>query len=189
MLLAGVDVSGRPDTGNYKFMSVVIGTDEKIESITKNLGMKNTHMHNISDQGVRDSIISRVNFDGKQCVAFCYRIELDKIIKRINATRAKNVRKRKIFTTCYYIMWALVQDHVKSFLRKHRCDAHDVVFQCDGDSEAFLKTVGLRPGYKGRAHSLADIVAWANNNKKEPDGVISVDLSGEISRRMTRKMK
>ena len=29
-------------------------------------------------------------------------------------------------------------------------------------------------------HMLADIVAWANNHKQEPDGVIALDFTHEL---------
>ena len=52
-------------------------------------------------------------------------------------------------------------------------------FQCDSDSEMFLKTAGLKRTHKGQAHSLSDVVAWAKQQRgKEPYGVISQDLAG-----------
>ena len=189
MLLAGVDVSGRPGIGNYKFMSIVIGTDEKIESMMRQVGMDNIHMNTIHDEKIHDHIISQLRFDNKQCTAFCYRIELDTAIKNTRSGRSRNVRKSRIFATCYYVMWMHMQDQIKSFLQSLQCDIHDVAFQCDSDSEMFLKTAGLRRTHKGQAHSLSDVVAWANNNGKEPYGVVSQDLSEPIERQVKSMIK
>ena len=190
MLLAGVDVSGRPDTGNYKFMSIVIGTEEKIKSLTGKLGTKHIHMHRIHDDKSKSKIISKLDFDGRQCVAFCYRVEFDDAVRKIkNMRRKRNIRKRRIYEACYYALWMLIQNKVKKFLQMHGCAVSDVVFQCDGDSEAFLKTVGLRHSKKGHAYYLSDIVAWANNRGREPHGTISVDLAGKIEMQVKLKIK
>ena len=126
MLLAGVDVSGRPGIGNYKFMSIVIGTDEKIKSMMRQVGMDNIHMNTIHDEKIRNHIVSKLRFDGKQCIAFCYRIDLDTAIKNARSGRSRNVRKGRIFTACYYVMWVRMQDQIKSFLQSYQCDIHDV---------------------------------------------------------------
>lgn len=189
MLLGGVDVSGRPGIGNYKFMSIVIGTDEKIRTMIKRVGMGLIHMNTIHDKKVREGIISKLNFDGKECIAFCYRLDLDTTIRHARSRRTKNIRTDRMFTACYYVIWMHIQDQIKAFLQSHRCDIHNVVFQCDGDSEIFLKTVGLKRAYKGQAHSLSDAVAWANNNGKEPRGVISQNLTKVIDRQVRNMMK
>ena len=84
-------------------------------------------------------------------------------LKGLKKIKSSNIRKRKIFTMYDYTLWGLMQRKIKEFLQRHACDLCDVVFQCDHDSDAFLKTTGLRPFNRGRAYVLADIVAWANN--------------------------
>ena len=182
-------MSGRPGSGNHKFMSIVIGTEEGIGSLMRHVGHGSVHMHDIHDGKDRDKIISKLNFDGKQCIAFCYRIEFDEMIKKISNTRQRrNVRKRRIFRIGHYVMWTLVQDQIKKFLQLHKCDTTDVVFQCDGDSVAFLKTAGLKRSHKGHAHSLSDMVVWANNRGTEPQGTVSMDLTDEIERLLKSRL-
>lgn len=145
-MLGGVDVSGDPDGGHDKFMSVVIGTDEKISSMLRTLGNKKIHMHEIRGN-VQNEIISKLNFKGNDCMAICLRIERQRItneIKSLKKIRTSNARERKIYTTYDYTLWSLIQDRIKEFLQGHGCDLHDVVFQYDHDSDAFLKTAGLR---------------------------------------------
>lgn len=187
-MLGGVDVSGDPDGGHDKFMSIIIGTEEKISSMIQILGRETIHMHEIRGN-MQNEIISKLNFKDNDCMAMCLRIEKQRItnkIKNLRKVRTRNTRKRKIYTTYDYTLWNLMQDRIKEFLQGHGCDLHDVVFQCDHDSDAFLKTAGLGRSYKGHAYVLSDIVAWANNKKREPDGVVFVDLASEIERRLTR---
>ena len=192
MLLAGIDVSGRPESGNYMYMSIIIGTKEKIESIIKHLGNEDTHMHMVHDRGKHREIISKLSFDSKECIAFCYHIELDATVKEIRSikrSKAGMIGKKRVFVTCYYALWRMIQEQIKAFLQKHRCDIHDVVFQCDSDSDEFLKIAGLKRSYKDNAHTLSDIVAWANNKKMEPDGVISTNLATEIKKHAESEIK
>lgn len=57
---------------------------EGIDSLMRHVGDGIAHMHNIHDRKDRDKIISKLNFDGKQCIAFCYRIEFDEMVKRMS---------------------------------------------------------------------------------------------------------
>lgn len=160
-MLGGVDVSGDPDGGHDKFMSIIIGTDEKILSMIRVLGNEKTHMHEIRGNA-QNEIISKLNFKGNDCMAICLRIERQRItneIKNLKKVRTSNARKRKVYRVYDYTLWRLIQNRIKEFLQGYGCDLHDVVFQCDHDSDAFLKTAGLGRSYKGHAYVLSDIVA------------------------------
>ena len=48
----------------------------------------------------------------------------------------------------------------------------------------FLKDNSLCHIGAGRAHMLSDIVAWANNRNREPEGVISVNPVAGIQEKL-----
>lgn len=183
MLLIGTDVSGRPGMGNDLFMSIVAGTENKISSMIRNIGNGKIHMHMLSRK-TQNEIISKLKFNDSECIALCLKIDRTSIINDLTnrkKIKSSNILKSRIFTTFNYTLWSLVQDSVKEFLKKHNYDIHDVVFQCDHDSDTFVKTMGLRSSYKGHAYVLSDIVAWANNNGNEPHGVIHMDLTDNLT--------
>lgn len=191
-LIAGIDVSGSPGRGNHSFVAIVICTQDRMSSIIRSLGSEQIHMHEIRGDQTRNEILSRLSFDRSTCAAFCFQIRRDEIvseIKNMRKSRSSNTQSKRIFTVFNYVLWGVMQDRIKEFLQGHRHDLHDVVFQCDHDSEDFLKTAGLRHSYKGHAYMVSDIVAWANNRGIEPAGVISDNLVPEIKKLLKNKMR
>ena len=49
-LVAGMDVSGNPMHGNYKYLAIVIGIEKNILDIYKQLGSKQIHMSEIKNK-------------------------------------------------------------------------------------------------------------------------------------------
>ena len=101
--------------------------------------------------------------------------------------RHKRVQNAKRLRAYHYLLWRAVRVHIEEFLRQHRYDTSDVVFQCDGDCKDFAKDVGLRHGVEGSAHMLADIVAWANSHGKEPSGTVRLNLADRLYKDMKKR--
>ena len=89
--------------------------------------------------------------------------------------------------TYHYLLWRAVRVHIEEFLRQHRYEMSDVVFQCDGDCKDFIKDVGLQHIGEGSAYMLADIVAWANSHGKEPSGTVRLKLADMLYKDMKRR--
>lgn len=181
-LVAAMDVSGDQYSGNHKFLAVVVGTEEKINAIVKNLGNSKTHMSMIKSKNIKDRIISEVIFDGRESIAFCIRIDMKHILEPIKSRRTTQRRtgQSRIYRIYYRAVIYLVRKHIENFLASHRYAIHDIYFQCDDDCRNMIKYNGLKHDEPGSAHDLADIVAWANNRCMEPEGVVSIDLTGAI---------
>ncbi len=190
MFLAGIDISGDPETDHYKRMSIVIGTKESIDSIVKRLGSNKIHMNQVKkhDHG---NIISKLDFTNDQIIAFCITLDKKLIVDRIRKSRRikqKNISSEKIFRMYNNILMYEIRESIVDFLSKHNHALSDIVFQCDQDCLNFAKDTGLRYTEVGDAHMLADIVAWANNKNIEPDGVIAMDLRDIIERRLKKEL-
>ena len=182
-LLAGMDVSGNPKSGNYVFLAIVICTQTDILDIIKRMGDQTIHMSQIKSKKTHDEIISKLRFDSKENIAFCIKINRNKIIDKIHEMRRmkhENVSRGKIIKNFHRILLHLLRERILNFFNMYGCTFDDVAFQCDGDCINLAKDTGLKYVDRCSVHMLADIVAWANNHKQEPDGVIALDFTHEL---------
>lgn len=185
-----MDVSGDQHSGNHKFLAVVIGTEEKINAIIRNLGSNKIHMSTIKSKDAKDRIISKVIFDGRESIAFCLRIDMKHILEPIKSKRTTQRRtgQNRLYRIYYRTVIYFAREHIENFLTRHRYAIHDVYFQCDTDCRNMIKYNGLKCGNPGSAHDLADIVAWANNRYVEPEGVVSIDLTEELKNSLEKTL-
>lgn len=181
MLIGGIDVSGGLKEGNHVYMSIVIGTEPKVRSISKKMGPAG-HMREIQSQRAKNRIISSLEFDGKEILALCVKINRDEVISNAKnrKIRKKNMARKKIIRMFNNLLLYHLRDTIGEFLVLHKCGQTDVVFQCDDDSVGFLKDNGLNHERGGGAHKIADGVAWGNNKNKVIRGVVEIDLEGVI---------
>ena len=190
-LFVGADVSGSKPVGNHKFMGIVIGTQESIRSMVKNLGSNRIHMSPVKDKKRQDATLSKLRFDGDEDTAFCIRLDKDAIVRKIG-TRKKpghQYPKKKIFRVYDYLLCKYMYEEITTFLAKHNRALPDIAFQCDGDCRDFVRVNGLRHGSAGDAYMLADIVAWSSNKGKEPCGVKSLDPRAMIDTELKKRFK
>lgn len=179
-LAAAMDVSGDPRTGNHMFLGIVLGTQDKINSIIRNTGHSGFHMRSVKNSRIQKHIISSISFDGKETAAFCMRIDKNNTVNElIRRAAAKNrpFLKKKIHVTYNRSVMRCIRQDLEGFLIKHDHSIHDVVFECDNDCLGIAKDNGLRHGAVANAYRLADMVAWANNRDMGPEGPVSADLS------------
>ena len=90
MIVAGMDVSGDQRSGNHKFMSLVFGTQESLDAITRRLGSEQIHMNMIKNRKVQDDIICQVRF-GIECIGFCMRLEKAQTIAGTKSLLGKGI--------------------------------------------------------------------------------------------------
>ena len=206
MLLGGLDISGNPNEGNYKFMGIVLGTKQGIDLIVKQLNLEQYSASQIKHVKTRKDLSTQLCFDCKETVALCVRIEQDRIIDKIKTMWSKRDSRsslRKVYSTFNYIVLNEIRDEIIKFTNSHSCDLFDVAFHCDEDCKYFSKQHGLR--YKicdqrnptadkneynnlysdeEYVYVLSDIVAWANNRGIEPEGVLSINLADILEIKM-----
>jgi len=189
MLVAGIDVSGNPHTGNYKFMGIVIGTEEKIRATVKKTGLSRPHMNRIKSGATQKRIVSEMCFDGKESIALCVLVNRNAVMEQTKQKRSAQHHKKKIYRVYNRAVMYHIQKKIGGFLTKHGSTIHDVVWQCDGDCRNIVKENGLQYGKTGPAYRLADVVAWANNRGTEPGETIAADLTGRIGEELAKALK
>lgn len=189
MLVAGIDYSGDPGTGS-KFLRIVIGTQDAINSAMKRLGPGPPHVSKITNKKRRAEILSRLWFDDDTIIAICIRSDADLIVGRLREMKSKRRYQTKhIMITCDHSLYRELRDITAPFFRKHHHDIHKVVFQCDSDCANFAKANGLARDKPGYAHRLADMVAWSNTRNMEPAGVKAVDLRTALVTQLLKRFK
>lgn len=183
MIIGGIDASGNPNEGNYRYASIVLGEASKILSVVEKNNLWNIHMRHIQDRRRHKEILSKLKFDRKDMIAFCIKTERGSLISAIKSAMRADGQKtphRKIFRVYNHQLRYNICPRLEDFLNLHRCKLADVAFQCDSDSWGFLKDNGLRHAPGREAHILSDIVAWANNRNREPWGTIKIDLAAVL---------
>ena len=191
MLSAGIDLSGNSDVGEQEFMGLVICTDDKKNSIVKNLGRNDIHMREIRDRNIQNTIISKLNFNDEESIAFCIVIDKGNIIKKFKQKRKakqKKISNNKILRTYNRLLMYHLQERISNFLNKCNYVLSDITFECDSDCVGFLKDNGLKYADAGETHMLSDIVAWANQRNNEPEGVVEINLADIIKTELERKL-
>ena len=189
-MLAGVDFSGDKSTGNRRYMGIVVGTKEGISAVVTSLESSQIHMRTIRNREKRNAMVSKLRFDGNTAVALCIWLDKDVMIGKIR-TRKRGHRypKKRVLNAYDYILCRYIQKLTTAFCVKHGCVIREATFQCDGDCVDFVRHNGLKRGYPGDAHMLADIVAWSNNRGREPAGVMPIDLRDNLEAEMKKRFK
>jgi hypothetical protein len=188
MLIGGMDVSGDKLTGNYKYLAIVIGTKESIQSQSDKISQKTTRMSQLTGQ-TQNRIIKTLHFDCKNRITFCITLNRTKIIEQVKNARA--VKKDRtptgnILRTFNYVVIRKVLPQMQSYALANSMQLTEIVFECDSDCEPFAKIANVKSTKEGKAHNIADKVAWCNNKNKNLPSVIDIDFTNEIVSKMLK---
>ena len=149
-------------------------------------------MNRIKNNQTQDKIISKLFFDHKQNQAWCIKIDMDSIISdclNLIKNKKRRISRVKLVRIFHYYLLKLIRSKIEDFLIQYSCSLYDIYFECDSDCRNFIKQNGLRHTDIGKAHTIADIVAWANNRNKEPIGALSLDLTDDIRKTIYKYIK
>jgi len=191
MLLSGMDVSGNSRDGNYKFLSVVLGTKDSINYLFNSIGKKKIHMKQIRDKEQRKRIIKIMSFDNKNRIAFCIRMDRKRIINNISNLRKvqqKRIPKSKILRVYNYLLFQFVKSEIEEFLYINGLSMTEVIFQCEKDCRSFTKDNSLHRTNIGIAYRMSDIVAWCNGHNISLKGVIEKNFTNELESKLAERL-
>lgn len=183
MRVAGIDVSGNPQTGNYKFMGIVIGVKENIDALIKNLQLHELPASTIKSTRKRGVLASKLRFNNRENIGLCIRIDKDDIVG-CSKKKVKTSKHRALHRRYNRLLFKFLSAELSAFTARHGAEWTEINFQCDADCQGFIANNNLRPCEKESIHTLADLVAWSNNREKEPDGAIRRDGRDWIKKRM-----
>jgi len=191
MLLAGMDVSGDDKSGNYKYLAVIIGTEESINRLSDDIGYLPTHISRLGGRK-QNEIIGKMVFDGKSRIAFCIYLKRDEIVDFVkNKRKAKKKRMpiAKIRRTYNYVVMYEVKKFLEKFLLDHNLSITDLLIQCESDCIPFARAGSLKYEYsKAKVYRIADITAYCNNKKLRIPNVNEKNFTKEIPKIMLKML-
>jgi len=183
MLVAGIDVSGNPQTGNYKFMGVVIGVKENLDALIRDLQLHELPSSTIKNTSKRSDLASKLRFNRRENIGLCIRIDKDDIVDS-KKKKVKTSKHRALYSRYNQLLFQFLSAELRTFTAQHGVEWTEINFQCDADCQGFIADNNLRSCEKESVHTLADLVAWSNNREKEPEGAIRKDARDWIKKRM-----
>lgn len=161
-------------------------------SLSENIGSSNPeHMSRISD---KEQVVRKLNFDSKNRIAFCVKLDRKKIVDEVKSSRQarrRGIRNSDILRTYERVVMQQIRKKIENFVISHKTSITNIIIQCDKDAEYFAKAGDLHHVRKGVAYRLSDYVAWCNNRDRDGDvqTIIQLDFTNEIPYRMRSILK
>src|SRR5438132_7076263 len=87
-LVAGSDVAGNKKNGEHRVIAFLIGTEEDINSLYNQIGLKKIHMSELTEP-VRNRVIEKLDFKGKNIFVFSLIVEKNKTVHQIHDHKKK----------------------------------------------------------------------------------------------------
>ena len=182
-LSAGMDISyhsyksAPPDHEKYEYIATVIGMEDVINSTINRIGHGDRiHMRLLRNKRTRNEILSRADFHNDGIMAICAKIEKKRSLTEMIIKSGKNHPSGKVWRAIDYSLLYHLKPTIAEYLAAYKHEVADVVFECDSDCLSLIKDGRLRHTRPGRAHMLADIVAWGNSHGAFLGGVVEMDL-------------
>ena len=189
-LLIGMDVSGNPSTGDCSYLGLVMGTIESITSLSKQLPEKIEHLALIRNSCQKEKIRNLLQFDGKNRVAFCFKLHKSEVLSEIKKyTRHKKTNDKKLYDIFEKTVAGHIKKYVEPFSFVHKLSVTELDIQCDGDCNQFVKKGGWKIKKKGSAYKIADCVAWFNNAQQPIVSCKEINLIDKIKENMLKSLK
>lgn len=83
MLLAGTDVSGFDDQrGQHKVISIIVGTEEAVNHLHKNIGLEKIHMRTLK-HNKRDTVRKNLMFNSSDIIGLSLTVGENRIVHEI----------------------------------------------------------------------------------------------------------
>ena len=187
MIIAGSDVSGNTRGGGQKrYIAIVIGTEERINKIHKDIGIKEIHMSELTPNQ-REKVYRKLNFNRSDIVAWCLDVEKQNIVHGIfKHTRLfpKKTNKGFIEKKFDHHLLQAIRSRIENFTYTRNGGLRDLTVQCDSDMFHTVKYWGMHDQHKGKAFELADAVAWFNEKNRKIKHCIQLDLKKGIKDEM-----
>jgi len=191
MIIAGSDVSGNVRRGGQKrYIAFVVGTEERVNKIYKDIGLRKIHMAKLSD-AQREQVYQRLNLQHSKILAWCFEVEKQNIIHYIfnhprlyPKTRSKESIEKKFD---YHLLRAF-KNTLENFTYSHQIGLKDLTVECDSDMFYTVQYWGMKNKDRGKAYQLSDAIAWFNEKSRKIKQCIPLDLKDEIKSKMESEL-
>ena len=191
MLVGGADVSGSKDDGQQNHVALVVGKEDTINRIYKNVGISPIHMSELSESQ-RRQVQDNLDLSSNEIVVWCFHVSrqhTEKVMQDLIISKKKRKPKINIHRSFESYWFQLFRGELATFAAKFRADISDVTIEADADMRQTIQNWNIGDRYKGRAYELADAVAWFNQRGVKIQYCKVVDLRDRILADMKRYLK
>lgn len=187
MLVAGTDINGDNDKGQFRYVAFVIGTEIAINTLYNKIGLNNIEMKNLK-KPKRKYVAKKMNFTDSKFLAMCLKIDRQQLIQYITThphSKAKFTEKKEVHRYFDKILLSLIRDKIDGFCQHHNSRFTKLHFQCDPDMTKTVLNWDLPKDPKGRAYEFADAISFCYEHKWSPvKGCKYMDYSEKIKQRL-----
>jgi hypothetical protein len=178
---------GGADTGSsWTIMSIVVGDEGDIARIHGLSGYSEIHMRNITSREEKLRIVTVTKMSG--CVSsICLQLDRYKILVNIRA-KSKNVSSQKISQALNYAIRDKINEYFGDFCASNGENLSNITFQTDPDLSKVFVSTGMHVAVKGKAHELADVVAWGNKEHIKMQNIVEDDITIEVERKTLKRL-
>lgn len=191
MVLAGIDVAGFDDKrGQRKVIALVIGTNAAINTLWNSIGLKKIHMRDLK-KPKRNIVKKRLIFKSADILGISLIVGKNRIVHEIHENHKKGDRFASIgaiYDYFDYVLLEKIQPKIEHFLSRYSLHLKDIQFQTDADMKDTLRLWKLTAIKEGKAHELADGLAFLCKNGHNVSGCLKLDLEAELEAKLKAEL-
>ena len=182
MLIGGADVSGSKTDGPHNHAALIVGREDAINRIYKNIGISHIHMSKMSKRQ-RSQVYDRLDFSSNEVIVWCFhikRLDIENAVQdRIlsGKKRKRRINIHRIFDSYWF---QLFKSELASFAAGLGEELSDITIEADADMCRTVQNWNINDKYGGKAYELADAVAWFNQKERHIQNCKVVDLEDDI---------
>ena len=185
-----MDFSGDQESGNYKYLGIVVCTKDFLDKFVKDVNLRRTERSATSKRTMRRDILSKLDARKPGCLILCVKTDREAVLAEITnmARRQRKTIRSNSLSYAYdnAVMNSVMQD-LEPFLRRHGTSLSEIKVEADHDCVDLLRHASVHRIGESYAHDMADTVAWANCRGSEPEGVKSMDITADLCKSLKRK--
>lgn len=187
MLIAGSDVSGSDTGGQHRIIAIVMGTEEAINSLRKNIKVKTIHMSKL-DEYKQKEVINNLDFRDGELFALSLEVEKVKTVKFIhesNKLKEKYFDIGLVYQHFDMLLLDIIKSKIEEFSYKFNGGIKNIMIESDNDMDNTIRAWGMKRVYAcGKAYELADALAFCCNTNRRVEGCIRLNLVGILRKQM-----
>lgn len=189
MMIAGTDINGDNDNGQFRYIAIVIGTETAVNTLFNKIGLKTVEMKHLK-KSQRRKVAKNMNFQNNEFFALCLKVDRQKLIQYITThphSKAKFIEKRKINQYFDNILLSLIRNRIDGFCQHHKTRFSKLKIQCDPDMTKTILHWDLKTASEGKAYQFADAISYCYQHKWTPvKGCKYVDYSDMIKQKLQK---
>ena len=189
MLIGGADVSGTERNGLNGHAALVVGREGAINRVYDAIGVEHIHMSRLGAKK-QAQVVENLDLPPGEIGAWCFHIDRQRIEGSMGELIAGKRRKPSTnIHRSFDIYWLrLFARELVDFAAKLGADLSDIAVEADMDMRPTMKrwNIGTKP--VGRAHELADAIAWCNRRGVKIPNCRVMDIRGNLETAMKRDL-